>query len=62
MNFDAGSAPIVAGNNSTNVYFSVTRYGLGLVPAVCSLVGVAVTYTMELHTPISKPLTEPLLA
>ncbi|XP_022726428.1 major facilitator superfamily domain-containing protein 12-like isoform X2 [Durio zibethinus] len=55
------SSPRVAGNYSTDVYFSVTRYGLGLVPAFCSLVGVAVTSTMELHTPFSKPLMEPLL-
>ncbi|XP_059633727.1 uncharacterized protein LOC132276352 [Cornus florida] len=48
--------------NSILSCFSVTRYGLGLVPAVCSLVGVVVTYTMDLHTPISKPIMEPLLA
>ncbi|TXG49103.1 hypothetical protein EZV62_024978 [Acer yangbiense] len=37
------------------------RYGLGLVPAICSLLGVAVTYTMELCTPYSKSLTVPPL-
>ncbi|XP_020541408.1 major facilitator superfamily domain-containing protein 12 isoform X2 [Jatropha curcas] len=42
-------------------YISVTRYGLGLVPAFCSLLGVAVTYTMKLHAPQYKPLMEPLL-
>ncbi|CAK7331718.1 unnamed protein product [Dovyalis caffra] len=42
-------------------YISVTRYGLGLLPAVCSLAGVAITYTMKLQTPYSNPLVEPLL-
>lgn len=42
--------------------FSVSRYGLGVVPAVCALVGVVVTYTMNLHTPVPKPIMEPLLA
>ncbi|MBA0679236.1 hypothetical protein Goari_011019 [Gossypium aridum] len=54
------SSPIVAGNYSTG-NFSITRYGLGLVPAFCSLVGVAVTWTMELRIPSYKPLTETLL-
>ncbi|XVE87585.1 hypothetical protein DITRI_Ditri19aG0000100 [Diplodiscus trichospermus] len=54
-------SPRVAGNYSSSIYFSVTRYGLGLVPAFFSLVGVAVTCTMELHTPSSKTLIEPLL-
>ncbi|XP_011009644.1 PREDICTED: major facilitator superfamily domain-containing protein 12-like isoform X2 [Populus euphratica] len=40
---------------------SVTRYGLGLLPAVCSLAGVAITYTMKLQTQDSKSLMEPLL-
>ncbi|XP_050216975.1 uncharacterized protein LOC126667889 isoform X2 [Mercurialis annua] len=42
-------------------HISVTRCGLGLVPAFCSLVGVVVTYNMNLHTLHPKPLTEPLL-
>lgn len=42
-------------------YISVTRYGLGLLPAVCSLTGMAITYTMKLQTPHSKSLMEPLL-
>ncbi|KAA3471523.1 Major facilitator superfamily domain-containing protein 12 [Gossypium australe] len=54
------SSPIVAGNYSAG-NFSITRYGLGLVPAFCSLVGVAVTWTMELRIPLYKPLTETLL-
>ncbi|XP_010243432.2 PREDICTED: major facilitator superfamily domain-containing protein 12-like [Nelumbo nucifera] len=40
---------------------SVTRYGLGLVPASCALLGLVVTYTMDLHTPHLKPIMEPLL-
>lgn len=42
-------------------YFSVTRYALGLVPAVCAFIGVAVTYSMNLDSP-PKPLVEALLA
>uniref|UniRef100_A0A2C9V6B7 Major facilitator superfamily (MFS) profile domain-containing protein n=1 Tax=Manihot esculenta TaxID=3983 RepID=A0A2C9V6B7_MANES len=53
-------SPKVQNSLSTN-YISVTRYGLGLVPAVCSLLGVAITYTMKLNTPHDKPLVEPLL-
>nr|GMD62541.1 major facilitator superfamily domain-containing protein 12-like isoform X1 [Ipomoea batatas] len=41
---------------------SITRYALGLVPAVCALIGVIVTCSMKLHTRTLKPLTEPLLA
>ncbi|KAI4332902.1 hypothetical protein L6164_017775 [Bauhinia variegata] len=40
---------------------SVTRLGLGLVPAFSAIVGVAVTCTMDFHSPSSKPLREPLL-
>ncbi|XP_011041985.1 PREDICTED: major facilitator superfamily domain-containing protein 12-like [Populus euphratica] len=47
--------------NLSTEYISVTRYGLGLLPAVCSLTGMAITYTMKLQTPHSKPLMEPLL-
>ncbi|KAG5223677.1 major facilitator superfamily domain-containing protein [Salix suchowensis] len=42
-------------------YISVTRYGLGLLPAVCSLAGMGITYTMKLRTTHSKSLMEPLL-
>ncbi|XP_022147796.1 major facilitator superfamily domain-containing protein 12-like isoform X2 [Momordica charantia] len=42
-------------------YVSVTRYGLGLVPAVCAFLGVAVTISMDLHAPYAKHLTESLL-
>ncbi|XP_027339972.1 major facilitator superfamily domain-containing protein 12-like [Abrus precatorius] len=44
----------------TQIPFSVTRVGLGLVPAFCALVGVVVTCTMDFHNP-SKALTMPLL-
>ncbi|KAG5000347.1 hypothetical protein JHK87_021419 [Glycine soja] len=46
---------------TTQFPFSVTRIGLGLVPAFCALVGVVVTCTMDFHNP-SKSLTAPLLA
>ncbi|XP_004488576.1 uncharacterized protein [Cicer arietinum] len=39
---------------------SITRLGLGLVPAICALLGVVVTCTMDFHNP-SNPLTAPLL-
>lgn len=42
--------------------FSVTRYGLGLVPAISALVGVIVTCTMKLHPSALNPLMDPLLA
>uniref|UniRef100_A0A7N0TZ90 Uncharacterized protein n=1 Tax=Kalanchoe fedtschenkoi TaxID=63787 RepID=A0A7N0TZ90_KALFE len=41
--------------------FSITRFGVGLLPAVCALLGVVITYTMKLHKPEQKTLTEPLL-
>ncbi|KAK9081733.1 hypothetical protein Syun_030779 [Stephania yunnanensis] len=41
---------------------SITRYGLGLFPACCSLLAAIVTCTMNLHTTKLKALTEPLLA
>ncbi|KAL1300183.1 hypothetical protein AAHE18_18G159800 [Arachis hypogaea] len=44
----------------TQMVLSVTRLGLGLVPALCALVGVAVTCTMDFNNP-SKSLTAPLL-
>ncbi|XP_062174274.1 uncharacterized protein LOC133879646 isoform X1 [Alnus glutinosa] len=56
------SSPELHLTNPMHVYISVTRIGLGLIPPFCSLVGVAVTYTMKLHTSFSKPIMEPLLA
>ena len=61
MENGAGTSPKVDVNIKEYFYFSVTRYGLGLVPAVCSLVGVVVTYFMELDSTILKPLCQPLL-
>ncbi|XP_010506343.1 PREDICTED: major facilitator superfamily domain-containing protein 12-like isoform X1 [Camelina sativa] len=55
------TSPKVDVNINQHFYFSVTRYGLGLVPAVCSLIGVVVTYFMELDSTILKPLRQPLL-
>ncbi|XP_062189750.1 uncharacterized protein LOC133892813 [Phragmites australis] len=42
--------------------FSVTRLGLGLVPAVCSVLSAIVAYTMDLPDTRRRPLVEPLLA
>ncbi|OEL22746.1 Major facilitator superfamily domain-containing protein 12, partial [Dichanthelium oligosanthes] len=42
--------------------YSVTRLGLGLVPAACSLVSAIVAYTMDLPDTRRRPLVEPLLA
>ncbi|KAI3977906.1 hypothetical protein MKX01_036746 [Papaver californicum] len=42
---------------------SITRYGLGLVPASCAVIGLVVIFTMDLDTTaISRPLIQPLLA
>ncbi|KAK1260001.1 hypothetical protein QJS04_geneDACA010138 [Acorus gramineus] len=42
---------------------SLTRYGSGLIPAVCAFLGALVTYTIDIHeTPVKKTLAEPLLA
>eukprot|EP00262_Sarcandra_glabra_P014041 TRINITY_DN4014_c0_g1_i1.p1 TRINITY_DN4014_c0_g1~~TRINITY_DN4014_c0_g1_i1.p1 ORF type:complete len:460 (+),score=57.93 TRINITY_DN4014_c0_g1_i1:144-1523(+) len=62
LEFYQGSSPSLIGNNLTGNRISLTRNGLGLVPASCALLGVVVTSTMKLHTTISKPLMEPLLA
>ncbi|PON52394.1 Major facilitator superfamily domain containing protein [Trema orientale] len=61
QNIQTDIASPMEATNSNPVYISVTRFGLGLVPAVCALVAVAVTFTMKLHHPLSKPLVEPLL-
>uniref|UniRef100_A0A0A8Y4F5 Major facilitator superfamily (MFS) profile domain-containing protein n=1 Tax=Arundo donax TaxID=35708 RepID=A0A0A8Y4F5_ARUDO len=42
--------------------YSVTRLGLGLVPAACSLLSAIVAYTMDLPDTRRRPLAEPLLA
>jgi len=61
QSFQSSSPAAVNLTSPIHVYISVTRIGLGLIPPFCSLVGVAVTYTMKLHTPFSKPMMEPLL-
>ncbi|KAL3815166.1 hypothetical protein ACJIZ3_016434 [Penstemon smallii] len=53
------SVPMMQNCHSSNIHFSVTRYGLGLFPAICALVGVLVTLSMELLEPAS--LMDPLL-
>ncbi|KAK3169118.1 hypothetical protein Dsin_000005 [Dipteronia sinensis] len=57
------SSTEILDKDTGNPYLSITRIGLGLVPALCSLVGVAITitYTMKLDTSYSKALVEPLL-
>lgn len=42
--------------------YSVTRLGLGLVPAACSLLSAIIAYTMDLPDTRRRPLVEPLLA
>ncbi|KAI3444920.1 hypothetical protein Pfo_001585 [Paulownia fortunei] len=56
------STPEVRNCRHPNFSFSVTRYGLGLVPAICALVGVLVTLSMKLPEPTLMPLMDPLLA
>ncbi|PIA53863.1 hypothetical protein AQUCO_00900448v1 [Aquilegia coerulea] len=55
------SSSSLQGCHSITGCLSLTRYGLGLVPACCAFIGVIVTYTMDLQT-TSKILIEPLLA
>ncbi|CAM8966754.1 unnamed protein product [Rhodiola kirilowii] len=56
------TSPDLEGCFSLYSCFSITRSGLGLVPGICALLGVVITYTMDLRTPvIDMPLTEPLL-
>ncbi|KAL6569731.1 hypothetical protein OROMI_014245 [Orobanche minor] len=56
------SIPEVRNCHHPDFFFSVTRYGLGLVPAICAFLGVIVTLTMELPEPnITSGLMDPLL-
>lgn len=55
-------SPNLKGCGSFISCFSVTRIGLGLVPGFSALLGVAVTYMMELHTTPLEPSAAPLLA
>jgi hypothetical protein len=57
----AGSTKIRS-NLGTAFGYSVTRLGLGLVPAACSLLSAIAAYTMELPDTQKGPLVEPLLA
>ncbi|CAM0145378.1 unnamed protein product [Urochloa decumbens] len=52
----------IASNLGTVFGYSVTRVGLGLVPAACSLLSALVAYTMDLPDTRRRPLVEPLLA
>ncbi|KAG0545538.1 hypothetical protein BDA96_02G369800 [Sorghum bicolor] len=52
----------IRSNLGTVFGYSVTRLGLGLVPAVCSLLSAIVAYTMDLPDTRRRPLVEPLLA
>lgn len=56
-----GSTKISA-NQDLAYGYSVTRLGLGLVPAVCSLLSAIVAYTMDLPDTRRRPLLAPLLA
>ncbi|MQM22609.1 hypothetical protein Taro_055664 [Colocasia esculenta] len=56
------SSPSSEGCHDITSCQSVTRYGSGLIPAACALVGAVVTYTMNLHDTTPKSLSEPLLA
>ncbi|XP_077210353.1 uncharacterized protein LOC143845835 [Tasmannia lanceolata] len=55
------SSPSLKGCNGTIDCLSVSRYGLGLVPAICAFLGVAITSSMDLTTSNSITLLEPLL-
>lgn len=57
------TSPIIESCNSVMGCVSITRYGLGLVPASCAVIGLVVIYIMDLdRTTISGPLIQPLLA
>lgn len=59
----AETSPIIESCNSVMGCVSITRYGLGLVPASCAVIGLVVIFTMDLdRTTISRPLIQPLLA
>uniref|UniRef100_A0A453B7V7 Uncharacterized protein n=1 Tax=Aegilops tauschii subsp. strangulata TaxID=200361 RepID=A0A453B7V7_AEGTS len=57
----AGSTKI-SENQELAYGYSVTRLGLGLVPAVFSLLSAIVAHTMDLPEARRRPLVEPLLA
>ncbi|KAL9268993.1 Major facilitator superfamily domain-containing protein [Drosera capensis] len=47
---------------SPTIRLSISRLGVGLVPALCAFIGVVVTYTLKFRAPAWKPLMEPLLS
>ncbi|WOL04223.1 hypothetical protein Cni_G12944 [Canna indica] len=46
----------------SGISYSVTRYGLGVLPATCALLSAIITCTMKLPESRSRTLVEPLLA
>ncbi|KAL8140270.1 hypothetical protein V2J09_006291 [Rumex salicifolius] len=52
----------VKGSSSAISIFSITRCAVGLVPAASALVGIAVTFTMQLEKRPPKRLMDPLLS
>ncbi|KAL8495871.1 hypothetical protein ACS0TY_019841 [Phlomoides rotata] len=58
------STPEVRNSGNPNFSLSVSRYGVGLVPAICALVGVFVTLSMKIPAEelTLRVLREPLLA
>lgn len=59
--FSAESSDLV-GKLGSNISYSVTRYGLGVIPATCALISAVITYTMKLPDARSITMVEPLLA
>jgi len=62
LEFHMAGSTKIRSNLGTAFGYSVTRLGLGLVPAVCSLLSAIVAYTMDLPDTRRRPLVEPLLA
>ncbi|XP_074584786.1 uncharacterized protein LOC141840637 [Curcuma longa] len=52
----------LVGKLGNDISYSVTRYGLGVIPATCALISAIITYTMKLPDGRSVTLAEPLLA
>ncbi|CAA0808321.1 Major facilitator superfamily protein [Striga hermonthica] len=55
------SVPQVRSCHHLHSFFSITRYGLGLVPAFSAFLGLLVTLRMKLPEPHITPLIQPLL-
>lgn len=56
-----GSPDVMANHELTPAHYSISRCGLGLIPAACALLSAIVTCTMKLPDR-SRSLVEPLLA